>query len=125
MSTVAFAYAKTRPINESLDEFRLITTACAAKEIQWGPEPGAGSAWHARPLGQILIVTDGTGSIQNWRSQIEEIRKGDVIWIPPGVKTLARRYAKYRDDAHRDRNSSMAKPRRSPTNSIASDPGSP
>ncbi len=49
-------------------------------------EPGARSAWHAHPLGQILIVTDGTGWIQNWGGQIEEIRKGDVIWIPPGVK---------------------------------------
>ena len=49
-------------------------------------EPGARSAWHTHPLGQILIVTDGTGWIQQWGSPIEEIRKGDVIWIPPGVK---------------------------------------
>jgi hypothetical protein len=27
-------------------------------------EPGARSAWHTHPLGQILIVTDGTGWIQ-------------------------------------------------------------
>jgi len=49
-------------------------------------EPGARSAWHTHPLGQILIVTDGTGWIQQWGGPIEEIRKGDVIWIPPGVK---------------------------------------
>jgi len=49
-------------------------------------EPGARSAWHSHPLGQILIVTDGTGWIQQWGGPIEEIRKGDVIWIPPGVK---------------------------------------
>jgi 4-carboxymuconolactone decarboxylase len=49
-------------------------------------EPGARSAWHKHPLGQILIVTDGTGWIQQWGGPIEEIRKGDVIWIPAGVK---------------------------------------
>jgi quercetin dioxygenase-like cupin family protein len=48
--------------------------------------PGARSAWHTHPLGQILIVTDGTGWIQQWGGPVEEIRKGDVIWIPPGVK---------------------------------------
>src|SRR5207247_4264386 len=49
-------------------------------------EPGARSAWHTHPLGQILIVTDGTGWIQQWGGPIEEIRKGDVIRIPAGVK---------------------------------------
>jgi|SRR5437667_2766219 len=49
-------------------------------------EPGARSAWHTHALGQILIVTDGAGWIQQWGGPIEEIRKGDVIWIPAGVK---------------------------------------
>ena len=49
-------------------------------------EPGARSAWHTHPLGQILIVTDGTGWLQQWGGPIEEIRKGDVVWIPAGVK---------------------------------------
>ncbi len=48
--------------------------------------PAEHSAWHTHPLGQTLIVTDGTGWIQQWGGPIEEIRKGDVIWIPPGVK---------------------------------------
>ncbi|MEH2158467.1 (R)-mandelonitrile lyase [Nostoc sp.] len=49
-------------------------------------EPGARSAWHTHPLGQILIVTAGTGRIQRWGGPIEEIRQGDVVRIPPGVK---------------------------------------
>ena len=49
-------------------------------------EPGARSAWHTHPLGQILIVTDGTGWAQQWGGPIEEIRKGDVVRIPAGVK---------------------------------------
>ena len=56
----------------------------SARKIRF--EPGARSAWHTHPLGQILIVTDGMGWIQEWGGPIEEIRKGDVIWIPAGVK---------------------------------------
>jgi quercetin dioxygenase-like cupin family protein len=48
--------------------------------------PGARSAWHTHPLGQILIVTAGTGWVQQWGSPKEEIREGDVVRIPPGQK---------------------------------------
>lgn len=47
-------------------------------------EPGARTAWHAHPLGQILIVTAGSGLAQRRGGPVEEIRPGDVVWIPPG-----------------------------------------
>jgi len=49
-------------------------------------QPGARSAWHTHPLGQVLIVTDGVGWIQQWGGPIQMMRKGDVVWIPAGVK---------------------------------------
>jgi 4-carboxymuconolactone decarboxylase len=49
-------------------------------------EPGARSAWHSHPLGQVLIVTAGTGRVQQWGGPIDEIRQGDVVRIPPGIK---------------------------------------
>lgn len=49
-------------------------------------EPGARTAWHTHPFGQNLIVTAGTGRIQQWDGPIEEIRQGDVVRIPPGQK---------------------------------------
>jgi len=49
-------------------------------------EPGARTAWHTHPLGQTLIVTAGVGWVQQWGSQIQAIRPGDVVQIPPGVK---------------------------------------
>jgi quercetin dioxygenase-like cupin family protein len=49
-------------------------------------EPSARTAWHTHPLGQTLIVTAGCGLAQSWGGQIETIRPGDVIWIPPGEK---------------------------------------
>ena len=48
--------------------------------------PGARTAWHTHPLGQTLIVTSGAGRVQRWGGPIEEIRSGDVVHIPPGVK---------------------------------------
>lgn len=49
-------------------------------------EPGARSAWHTHPAGQHLIVTDGLGLTQEWRGPVVEVRAGDVVWCPPGVK---------------------------------------
>ena len=49
-------------------------------------EPRARTAWHTHPLGQTLIVTAGVGRVQKWGDAIQEIRPGDVVWIPPGVK---------------------------------------
>jgi quercetin dioxygenase-like cupin family protein len=49
-------------------------------------EPGARTAWHTHPLGQTLIVTSGFGRVQREGGEIEEIRPGDVVWIPPGEK---------------------------------------
>jgi len=49
-------------------------------------EPRARTAWHTHPLGQTLIVMSGLGWAQRWGGPIEEIRPGDVIWIPPGEK---------------------------------------
>jgi quercetin dioxygenase-like cupin family protein len=49
-------------------------------------EPGARTTWHTHPLGQTLIVTAGCGRVQRWGDPSEEIRPGDVIWIPPGEK---------------------------------------
>jgi 4-carboxymuconolactone decarboxylase len=49
-------------------------------------EPAARSAWHTHPLGQTLIVTAGTGRVQRWGDPAQEIRRGDVVWIPPGQK---------------------------------------
>ncbi len=49
-------------------------------------EPCARSAWHTHPLGQVLIVTSGVGRMQRWGGPVEEIRAGDAVWTPPGVK---------------------------------------
>src|SRR5215217_8199141 len=49
-------------------------------------EPGARTAWHIHPLGQVLIVTAGSGRAQREGGPIEDIRPGDVVWFEPGEK---------------------------------------
>jgi quercetin dioxygenase-like cupin family protein len=49
-------------------------------------EPGARTAWHTHPLGQVIIVTAGSGRAQVWGGPIEEIQCGDVVSFAPGEK---------------------------------------
>jgi len=49
-------------------------------------EPGARTAWHTHPLGQTLIIVSGVGWVQREGGPVEEMRPGDVVWLPPGLK---------------------------------------
>jgi quercetin dioxygenase-like cupin family protein len=49
-------------------------------------EPGARTAWHTHPLGQVLVVTSGSGRVQRDGGPVEEIRPGDVVWFAPDEK---------------------------------------
>jgi quercetin dioxygenase-like cupin family protein len=49
-------------------------------------EPGARTAWHIHPLGQVLIVAAGCGLVQREDGPVEEIHLGDMIWFEPGEK---------------------------------------
>lgn len=48
--------------------------------------PGARTDWHTHPLGQTLVVTEGSGLIQFWSGAVQRIERGDVVSIPPGQK---------------------------------------
>jgi quercetin dioxygenase-like cupin family protein len=63
-------------------------------------EPGARTAWHTHPLGQMLIVIAGCGRARRWGGPIEEIRPGDVISFAPGEKHWHGATPTTRHDAH-------------------------
>ncbi|MCE8008136.1 cupin domain-containing protein [Aestuariivita sp.] len=46
--------------------------------------PGARTAWHTHPLGQTLYVVSGVGRIGLRSGEVQVIREGDTVWIPPG-----------------------------------------
>jgi len=49
-------------------------------------EPGARTAWHIHPLGQMLLVTAGCGLVQSLGGPVRKIRPGDMVWCPPNEK---------------------------------------
>jgi quercetin dioxygenase-like cupin family protein len=49
-------------------------------------EPGARTAWHTHPLGQILIITAGCGLVQHDGGPVEGVRPGDVVRFAPGER---------------------------------------
>ncbi|WP_251977566.1 (R)-mandelonitrile lyase [Salinicola avicenniae] len=60
------------------------STRATAAEVTFAP--GERSNWHTHPAGQTLVVTDGVGWVQEEGGEKREIKPGDVIWTPPGVK---------------------------------------
>jgi len=49
-------------------------------------EAGARTHWHTHPMGQTLIVTAGSGRVQQWGGPCLELRAGDIVQIPPDTK---------------------------------------
>lgn len=49
-------------------------------------EPGARTAWHTHPAGQTLVVTEGHGWVQADGEPRRDLKPGDVVWTPPGVR---------------------------------------
>lgn len=48
-------------------------------------EPGARTNWHTHPLGQLLVVTQGEGRVQEEGGPVRRIVPGELVWIAPGV----------------------------------------
>lgn len=46
--------------------------------------PGARTAWHAHPGGQVLHVVDGAGLVQSAGGPVRRIRPGDTVVSGPG-----------------------------------------
>jgi quercetin dioxygenase-like cupin family protein len=49
-------------------------------------EPGARTAWHSHPVGQVLHVLSGVGRVQQQSGAVVEIRPGDTVWIDAGER---------------------------------------
>jgi quercetin dioxygenase-like cupin family protein len=46
-------------------------------------EPGARTAWHSHPLGQVLHIIAGLGRVQKSGEPTVDVHPGDTVWIPP------------------------------------------
>ncbi len=63
----------------------LTTDGVASANVTF--EPGCRNNWHIHHKGgQILLVTQGRGYYQEWDKPARELKAGDVVNIPEGVK---------------------------------------
>ncbi|MGA2352596.1 MAG: cupin domain-containing protein [Terracidiphilus sp.] len=49
-------------------------------------EPGARTAWHTHPIGQVLHVLTGSGLVQLEGQPVREIYPGDTVMIAPNER---------------------------------------
>jgi len=49
-------------------------------------QPGARTAWHTHPVGQVLHVLTGSGLVQLDGEPIREIHPGDTVMIAPNER---------------------------------------
>jgi quercetin dioxygenase-like cupin family protein len=49
-------------------------------------EPGARTAWHTHPAGQILYILAGCGWVQSEGGPRQQVTPGDSVWFPAGEK---------------------------------------
>ena len=48
--------------------------------------PGARTAWHAHPVGQVLYCISGVGRVQLEGENVQELQPGDTAMIPPNTR---------------------------------------
>lgn len=48
--------------------------------------PGGRTNWHSHAVGQVLYVLSGVGRYQLEGEQVQEIRPGDTVIIPPDAR---------------------------------------
>jgi len=49
-------------------------------------EPGARTAWHTHPYGQMIQIVSGVGRVQKVGEGVVEVLPGDVVWFEPGER---------------------------------------
>jgi len=69
-----------------LDELNAAPSASDVRVIMVTFEPGARTAWHTHPHGQLLHIVSGIGRVQKLGEAVVEVRPGDVIWFEPGER---------------------------------------
>jgi quercetin dioxygenase-like cupin family protein len=66
-----------------IDEIAVAAAPSRLRAFSVHFSPGARTAWHRHPFGQILHVTEGVGRVQRQGEPVREIQAGDTVRTEP------------------------------------------
>jgi quercetin dioxygenase-like cupin family protein len=69
-----------------IDEIAIGEEPSRARFVRVSFEPGARTAWHTHPLGQVLHVLSGIGLVQQEGDSPRHIHPGDTVIIAPNER---------------------------------------
>lgn len=69
-----------------IDEIAIGEEPSRVRLVRVSFEPGARTAWHTHPLGQVLHVVSGIGLVQQEGEPVRHMHPGDTVMIPPNER---------------------------------------
>jgi quercetin dioxygenase-like cupin family protein len=72
--------------NVWIDEISVGAEPSRLRAFRVSFEPGARTAWHTHPVGQVLHVLTGTGLAQSEGHPVREIHPGDTVSFAPNER---------------------------------------
>jgi quercetin dioxygenase-like cupin family protein len=72
--------------NVWIDEIAIGAEPSRVRFFRVSFEPGARTAWHTHPVGQVLHVLTGSGLVQLEGQPVKEIHPGDTVAIAPNAR---------------------------------------
>lgn len=69
-----------------LDDLSAGSDAARVRALRVSFAPGARTAWHTHPHGQLLHIVTGVARVQKAGGPVEELRAGDSVWFEPGER---------------------------------------
>jgi len=69
-----------------LDELEASSASARFRAVRVSFEPGARTAWHTHPHGQLLHILSGVGRVQREGGEVTLVHPGDTVWFEPGER---------------------------------------
>lgn len=69
-----------------LDALASMDAPARVRAVRVSFEPGARTAWHTHPLGQVLHILSGVGRVQRAGEPVQTVRPGDTVIFAPGER---------------------------------------
>ena len=69
-----------------LDEIAVQPAPARLRAFRVSFEPGARTAWHTHPFGQVIQIVSGVGRVQAFGGPVQRVMPGDTVLFAPGER---------------------------------------